>query len=138
MIGYLFILSLFSSYQVSVQEIPAPPIREYEFFGPTRRTHSLLTECGMNKTAIGWTFNEAGVKFTKFQFHEREENEKDLNQLNSWVSELRGDIFVIVSCGNYGVNVAMAETSHAGVRPVRQIRTMFDGERFKLVSRVNF
>ena len=138
MASSLLALSLLGSLQVATQQIPPPPIEEYEFFGPTRRTHSIVLECAMDKIVIGWTYDEGGAKFTKFKLHERAEKKKDLDQLNSWASELDGDLLVIVSCGGFGVNVAMSEVNHIGVRPVREVRTIFDGEKFKLVRKENF
>jgi len=118
---------------------PLPPPSRLEFFEPTIREHSLAAECyGGGSAALTWRFDGKGAILQAFEFDGHPLAVHQLEKMQGWMSEIGGDVLVVMACGHHAATLSIVSSQLAGTSGAPGIRVELRNGELSEVARYNF
>lgn len=126
----------------AVSQSPLPPPRAVEFFNPTMREHSVSAECGKGSASVVWTFDGQNATLRTFTLGGRSLSPPQLVRIQTWMSEIGGDILIDIECNGDASGVAagmrLINAQSAGSGMARMIRGHLIDGALSEFARYNF
>lgn len=124
------------------QSAPPPPPAAVEFFNPTMREHSLAAECSEGSALVAWSFDGQNATLRTFTLGGRSLSPLQLAQIQTWFSEIGGDILIDLECNGDASGVAagmrLMNAQSAGSAVTRMIRADLVDGALSEFARYNF
>lgn len=134
--------TLFLGAMPAGSQAPPPPPKAVEFFNPTLREHSVEAECGEGSASVAWTFDGQNATLRTFTLGGRSLSASQLAQIQTWMSEIGGDILIDLECNGDASGVAagmrLINAQFAGSPMARMIRADLVDGALSEFARYNF